>query len=30
MIDIVREKTGKQNIMFIIDEVGQYVASATT
>ena len=27
MIDIVREKSGKQNIMFIVDEVGQYVAS---
>lgn len=27
MIDIVREKSGKQNILFIIDEVGQYVAS---
>lgn len=27
MIDIVREKSGKQNIVFIIDEVGQYVAS---
>ena len=27
MIDIVREKSGKQNIIFIIDEVGQYVAS---
>lgn len=27
MIDIVREKSGKQNIIFIIDEVGQYIAS---
>ena len=27
MIDIVREKSGKQHIIFIIDEVGQYVAS---
>jgi len=27
MIDIVREKSGKQNIIFIIDEVGQYVAT---
>ncbi|MGF1548842.1 MAG: BREX system P-loop protein BrxC, partial [Thiotrichales bacterium] len=27
MIDIVRDKSGKQNIIFIIDEVGQYVAS---
>lgn len=27
MIDIVREKSGKQNILFIIDEVGQYVGS---
>lgn len=27
MIDIVREKSGKQNIIFIVDEVGQYVAS---
>ena len=27
MIDIVREKSGRQNIIFIIDEVGQYVAS---
>ena len=26
MIDIVREKSGKQHIIFIIDEVGQYVA----
>lgn len=27
MIDIVRQKSGKQNIIFIVDEVGQYVAS---
>lgn len=27
MIDIVRTKSGKENIIFIIDEVGQYVAS---
>jgi hypothetical protein len=27
MIDIVREKSGRQNIIFIVDEVGQYVAS---
>jgi len=27
MIDIVREKSDKQNIIFIVDEVGQYVAS---
>ena len=27
MIDIVREATGKQYIIFIIDEVGQYVSS---
>lgn len=27
MIDIVRKKSGKQNIIFIVDEVGQYVAS---
>ena len=27
MIDIVRQKSGKQNVIFIIDEVGQYVAS---
>jgi len=27
MIDIVREKSGKQNIIFIVDEVGQYVSS---
>jgi len=27
MIDIVREETGKQHILFVIDEVGQYVGS---
>jgi hypothetical protein len=27
MIDIVREKSGKPGILFIIDEVGQYIAS---
>lgn len=27
MLDIVREASGKPNIIFIIDEVGQYVAS---
>jgi len=27
MIDIVREKSGKQHIIFIVDEVGQYIAS---
>jgi hypothetical protein len=27
MLDIVRETTGKQFILFIVDEVGQYVAS---
>jgi len=27
MIDIVREHTGKQSIIFIIDEVGQYVGA---
>jgi len=27
MIDIVRTKSGRENIIFIIDEVGQYVAS---
>lgn len=27
MIDIVREKSGKKNILFIVDEVGQYIAS---
>jgi hypothetical protein len=30
MIDIVREKSGKHYIVFIVDEVGQYVASRTT
>lgn len=27
MIDIVRVKSGKQNIVFIVDEVGQYIAA---
>ena len=27
MLDIIRQKSGKQNILFIIDEVGQYIAS---
>lgn len=27
MLDLVRSRTGKQNVIFIIDEVGQYVAS---
>ncbi len=27
MLDIVREKSGKQNIIFVIDEVGQYLTS---
>jgi hypothetical protein len=27
MIDLVREKSGKPNILFIVDEVGQYIAS---
>ena len=27
MIDVVREKSGKQNIIFVVDEVGQYIAS---
>jgi hypothetical protein len=27
MIEIVREKSGRQNVIFIIDEVGQYVSS---
>lgn len=27
MIEIVREKSGKQNIIFIVDEVGQYIAA---
>jgi hypothetical protein len=26
MVDLVRNKTGKQNVLFLIDEVGQYVA----
>jgi len=27
MIDVVRDETGKENIVFIIDEIGQYVGS---
>lgn len=27
MIDLVRHKTGRQNILFLIDEAGQYVAT---
>lgn len=27
MIDVVREETGKEHIIFIIDEIGQYVGS---
>lgn len=27
MIDIVRSKSGKQNIIFVVDEVGQYVSA---
>jgi hypothetical protein len=27
MLDIIRDATGKQHIIFIIDEVGQYIAS---
>lgn len=27
MLDIVRQKSGKEHILFIVDEVGQYVAS---
>ena len=27
MIEVVREETGKENIVFIIDEIGQYVGS---
>lgn len=27
MIDIVREKSGKEHIIFVVDEVGQYVAA---
>jgi hypothetical protein len=27
MIEIVRKKSGKENIIFVVDEVGQYVAS---
>lgn len=28
MIDLVREKSGKQYIIFVVDEVGQYVATS--
>jgi len=28
MIDIIREETGKENIVFVIDEIGQYVGSS--
>ena len=27
MIDLIRQRSGKENIIFILDEVGQYVAS---
>lgn len=27
MIDVVRDETGKENIIFVIDEIGQYVGS---
>lgn len=27
MIEIIREETGKENIVFVIDEIGQYVGS---
>ncbi|MEM1292984.1 MAG: BREX system P-loop protein BrxC [Cyanobacteria bacterium P01_H01_bin.162] len=27
MIDLIRRKSGKQHILFIVDEVGQYIAS---
>lgn len=27
MIDIIRQRSGKQHVLFVIDEVGQYVAS---
>ena len=27
MIEVVREETGKENIVFVIDEIGQYVGS---
>lgn len=30
MLDIVRDHSGKEHILFIIDEVGQYVASNTS
>ena len=28
MIDIIKEETGKENIVFVIDEIGQYVGSS--
>ena len=28
MIEIIREETGKENIVFVIDEIGQYVGSS--
>ena len=30
MIDIVREASGKEHIIFVIDEIGQYVGSQQT
>jgi hypothetical protein len=30
MIDVVREASGKKNIIFVIDEIGQYVGSQQT
>lgn len=27
MIDIIRDETGKENVVFVIDEIGQYVGS---
>ena len=27
IIDVVRDETGKENIIFVIDEIGQYVGS---
>ena len=27
MIDVIRDETGKENIVFVIDEIGQYVGS---
>ena len=30
MIDIVRQASGKEYIIFIVDEVGQYVGSRRT